>query len=302
MGGSVAVIGLGAMGYGAASSLLRAGHRVIGCDVNNDIRERFAAAGGQGAATPREAAAGADVAFVFVVNVAQTEEVLFGKDGLAAVMPKESVVACCATMPPQKAEEIGHRLIAMGLLALDAPISGGATKAASGEITVMGSGTEEAFARAEPFLNAIATKVYRLGPNVGQGSKVKMINQLLAGIHIAASGEAMALGIRAGIDPQELFDVISNSAGASWMFTNRVPHILGGDYQPRSAVDIFVKDLGIVLEAGKEMAFPLPLAAAAHQLFIAASGMGHGREDDSAVVKVYAQTGNVVLPPKRADR
>jgi L-threonate 2-dehydrogenase len=187
----------------------------------------------------------------------------------------------------------------MGLLALDAPVSGGAAKAASGEMTVMGSGTHEAFARAEPFLQAVATKVYCLGPDVGQGSKVKMINQLLAGIHIAAAGEAMALAIRAGIDPQRLFEVISNSAGASWMFTNRVPHILEGDYEPRSAVDIFVKDLGIVLEAGKAMTFPLPLAAAAHQLFVAASGMGYGREDDSAVVKVYARTANVELPPKR---
>jgi 3-hydroxyisobutyrate dehydrogenase len=296
MGGNVAVIGLGAMGYGAANSLLRAGHRVIGCDLNEEARRRFASEGGEVAITPREAASGADAAFVFVVNAAQTEEVLFGKKGLASAMPKTSVVACCATVPPHKAEEFGRRLNELGLLALDAPVSGGAAKAATGEMTVMASGAEQAFARAEPFLRAVATKVYRLGSKVGQGSKVKMINQLLAGIHIVASGEAMVLGIRAGIDPQELFEVISNSAGASWMFTNRVPHILTGDYQPRSAVDIFVKDLGIVLEAGKAMTCPLPLAAAAHQMFVAASGMGHGREDDSAVAKVYARMANIKLP------
>ena len=114
-----------------------------------------------------------------------------------------------------------------------------------------------------------------------------MVNQLLAGVHIAAAAEAMALGIKAGADPAVLYDVISNSAGASWMFQNRVPHILAGDYTPHSAVDIFVKDLGIVLEAGKTARFPLPLTAAAHQMFMMAAAAGHGREDDSAVIKIF---------------
>ena len=134
---------------------------------------------------------------------------------------------------------------------------------------------------------AIAQKVYRLGEAHGTGSKVKMINQLLAGVHIAAAAEAMALGIKAGADPQVLYDVITNSAGNSWMFQNRAPHILAGDYLPRSAVNIFVKDLGIVLEAGKRSTFPLPLTAAAHQMFLMAAAAGHGREDDAAVIKIF---------------
>jgi 3-hydroxyisobutyrate dehydrogenase len=151
----------------------------------------------------------------------------------------------------------------------------------------MASGPPAAFDRCASLFDAIAAKLYRLGDQPGQGSTVKMINQLLAGVHIAAAGEAMALGIKAGADPATLFDVISNSAGSSWMFQNRVPHILAGDYTPLSAVNIFVKDLGLVLDSARKLSFPLPLTATAHQLFLAAAAAGHGAEDDSAVIKTY---------------
>jgi 3-hydroxyisobutyrate dehydrogenase len=205
----------------------------------------------------------------------------------------------CATVPPAFAEGLAGELGARGLLMLDAPVSGGAAKAATGEMTVMASGAPEAFEKAGPFLEAVAVKIYRLGDAPGQGSRVKMINQLLAGVHIAAAAEAMAMGMRAGVDPEVLYEVISNSAGSSWMFQNRVPHILEGDYSPRSAVDIFVKDLGIVLDAGRALGFPLPIAAAAHGRFAEASAAGLGREDDAAVVKVYAAEAGLDLPPRK---
>ncbi|HUN46170.1 MAG TPA: L-threonate dehydrogenase [Stellaceae bacterium] len=298
MASRVAVIGLGTMGYGAAASLLRRGFSVAGCDLRDDIRARFAAAGGDATASPAAAARGAEAVFVFVVNAEQTSAALFGEGGAAQALAPGALVACCATVAPAAAEELGRRIEAAGLLMLDAPVSGGGAKAASGEMTVMASGSVAAFAKAEPFLDAIAAKVYRLGDRPGQGSKVKMINQLLAGVHIAAACEAMAFGLRNGIDPAALFEVISNSAGSSWMFQNRVPHILDGDYAPKSAVDIFVKDLGIVLETGKALSFPLPVAATAHQLFLAAAAKGLGREDDSAVVKVYADQAGLTLPGK----
>jgi len=298
MASRVAVIGLGTMGYGAAASLLRRGFAVTGCDLREEVRARFVAAGGAAVADPAEAARGVEAVFVFVVNAAQTMDALFGDKGAVRALAKGALVACCATVPPAAAEELGARLESAGLLMLDAPVSGGGAKAASGEMTVMASGSAAAFAKAQPFLDAIASKVYRLGDRPGQGSKVKMINQLLAGVHIAAACEAMAFGMRNGVDPATLFEVISNSAGASWMFQNRVPHILDGDYAPKSAVDIFVKDLGIVLETGKTLTFPLPVAATAHQLFLAASAKGLGREDDSAVVKVYADQAGLSLPRK----
>jgi putative dehydrogenase len=299
MSETVCVIGLGSMGWGAALSLLRAGFTVRGVDLNAAVLERFAAAGGVAARSPAEGAAGASAVFTFVVNAAQTEAVLLGSDGAAAAMAPGALVAACATVPPAFAEALALRLAERSLLMLDAPVSGGAGKAASGEMTVMAAGSEAAFAKAEPFLKAIATRVYRLGDTPGQGSRVKMINQLLAGAHIAVAAEAMALGMRAGIDPAQLFEVITNSAGNSWMFQDRVPHILAGDYAPRSAVDIFVKDLGIVLETGAALGCTLPLAAAAHALFTTASARGLGREDDSAVVKVYAADAGLALPAKK---
>jgi L-threonate 2-dehydrogenase len=292
------VIGLGSMGMGAAQSLLRNGFDVAGADVSPERRAEFAKAGGRSFTSPAEAARHAEIVFVFVVNDKQTEDVLFGEFGAATVLEKGSVVACCATVPPAFAESNGARIEAMGLLAIDAPVSGGAAKAASGEMTIMGSGSDAAFAKAEPYFKAVAAKIYRLGDRPGMGSQVKTINQLLAGVHIAAACEAMALGISIGADPKVLYEVISNSAGASWMFQNRVPHILDGDYAPRSAVDIFVKDLGIVLDTGRSSKMPLPLSAAAHQLYLAASAKGLGREDDAALIKVYADQSGIKLPEK----
>jgi putative dehydrogenase len=183
--------------------------------------------------------------------------------------------------------ELGKRIEAAGLQMLDAPLSGGAARAASGEMTMMTSGPSEAYAACQDVLIAMAGKVYRLGPAHGAGSKVKIINQLLAGVHIAVAAEAMALGLREGVDPAALYEVITHSAGNSWMFENRVPHILNGDYTPLSAVDIFVKDLGLVLDTARRSTFPLPLSAAAHQMFMMASTAGHGGEDDSAVIKIF---------------
>ena len=209
-----------------------------------------------------------DALIILVVNAAQTEAVLFGENGAAAALKPGAVVICSVTVSPEFAADVGRRLTAMNILAIDAPVSGGAAKARNGEMSVMAAGPDEAFAICEDLFAAIAGKLYRLGDQPGQGSTVKMINQLLAGVHIAAAGEAMALGIRAGADPDKLYEVICNSAGSSWMFQNRVPHILEGDYTPLSAVNIFVKDLGIVLDYAKKQVFPLPLSATAHQMFM----------------------------------
>ena len=257
------VVGLGAMGMGIAASAVKAGLDVTGCDVSTSALDAFSAAGGKAAQTAAEAAKDADCLAVVVVNQDQTEAVLFGDNGAAQAMTKGAVVLGCATVPPAYARDLQARLNALGILYLDAPISGGAVKAAAGQLSVMGSGTPEAFARARPFLDAVAEKVFELGDEAGPGSTMKMVNQLLAGVHIATAMEALALGIRSGLDAHTVFEVITASAGNSWMFENRVPHVLDNDYAPKSAVDIFVKDLGIVLETGKREGFPLPVSAAA---------------------------------------
>ena len=290
----VGMIGLGAMGMGIAQSLLRAGFEVHACDVRPETVQKLVKLGARAAASPAALAAQVQALLIVVVNAQQTEAVLFGEQGAASALAPGSVVIACATVAPEFAEALGARLATLGLRFIDAPISGGAAKAAAGEMSVMAAGAPDAFDVCAGVFDAICAKLYRLGEQPGQGSKVKMINQLLAGVHIAAA-EAMALGLRAGCDPDALYEVISNSAGSSWMFQNRVPHILKGDYTPLSAVNIFVKDLGIVLDYAKKSVFPLPLSATAHQMFMQASAAGFGGEDDSAVIKLFP---GITLPAK----
>jgi 3-hydroxyisobutyrate dehydrogenase len=293
---TLGVIGLGSMGMGAACSAVRQGAPTWGFDPRPEALAAFRDAGGHAATDLAELAGHCDAVLVLVVNAAQTEQVLFGAGGLAEHLKPGSVVITSATVDPALPPVWEQRLEAKGLWLIDGPVSGGAKKAAAGQMTVMASGRSEAFAAAGTLLDTFAGKVYRLGDRAGVGSTVKMVNQHLAGVHIATACEAMALGIKAGADPHQLYEVITNAAGNSWMFENRVPHILDGDYTPLSAVNIFVKDLGIVLDAAHAMKFPLPLAAAAHQLYLSTAAMGLGAEDDSAVVKYYAALAGLTLP------
>lgn len=283
----VGIIGLGAMGGGMAKSLRRAGYDLHVFDVRPGAAEAFAADGGTACGSLAELGAACDVVVSVVVNAAQTESVLFDAGGVAGAMRPDSVFVMCSTVDPNVSIAFESRLAELGILYIDAPISGGAAKAASGEMTMMTAARPEAYAKADPVLDAMAAKVYRLGDKAGAGSKVKVINQLLAGVHIAAAAEAMALGLREGVDPAALYEVITHSAGNSWMFENRMAHVLAADYTPLSAVDIFVKDLGLVLDMARASKFPLPLSSTAHQMFMQASTAGFAKEDDSAVIKIF---------------
>lgn len=297
--GRVGVVGLGAMGFGMAASLVRAGFDVAGFDLSGEAMQRLVAAGGRAAATPAAAAEGADALFSVVVNAAQTEDVLFGAEGAAAALPEGAVFVSCATMAPEAARALAARVAAMRRHYLDAPISGGAKKAADGALTVLASGTPAAMTRARPALAAVAGTVHELGDEAGTAAAFKMVNQLLAGVHIAAACEAITFAARLGLDIRKVYEVITGAAGNSWMFENRVPHILEGDYTPLSAVDIFTKDLGIVMDMSRASNFPVPVAATALQLFTMTSAAGMGRDDDSSVARFYAQTAGVTLPAKK---
>jgi 3-hydroxyisobutyrate dehydrogenase len=278
-----------------ARSLRRGGYDVHVFDVRREVAQSFAAEGGVACESPAAVAGACEIVVSVVVNSAQTEAVLFGEGGAAEVMKAGSVFVMCSTVAPGWSIGLEKRLSEKGILYLDAPISGGAAKAAKGEITMMTSGHPDAYAKAGGALDAMAAKVYRLGAAAGDGSKIKMINQLLAGVHIAVAAEAMALGLREGVDPAALYEVITHSAGNSWMFENRMAHVLAGDYTPLSAVDIFVKDLGLVVDAARASDFPVSLASKAHEMFLQASRSGYGREDDSAVIKIFP---GIALPAK----
>jgi len=292
---TVGVAGLGAMGMGTALALVDAGWQVAGFDVDAAKLDALAGAGGTPCASAAELARHAGRVITMVVDARQVESVLFGEQGLADAF-RGGLLLQSATVAPAFARELGARLAPLGIELLDAPVSGGPARAREGALSVMLSGSEACRERARDLLEAIAANRFVMGDEPGQGSAMKLVNQLLAGVHIAAAGESMAFAIQSGLEPREVYRVICASAGNSWMFENRVPHILDGDYTPRSAVDIFIKDLGLVLDTGRGARFPLPLSAQAFQLFTMASSAGLGREDDAAVVKVWQRLSGIDLP------
>ncbi|MCG6210704.1 NAD(P)-dependent oxidoreductase [Vibrio furnissii] len=284
---SVAVIGLGSMGMGAAKSCVRAGLDVYGVDLNPQALETLGNYGAKAVASDaNQFASQLDAVLLLVINAKQVKAVLFDS-GLAANLKPGTAVMVSATISAQDAKAIEADLKAHNLLMLDAPVSGGAVKAEAGEMTIMASGSAQAFAKLAPVLDATAGKVYNIGTDIGLGATVKIIHQLLAGVHIAAGAEAMALAARANIPLDLMYDVVTNAAGNSWMFENRMKHVVDGDYSPKSMVDIFVKDLNLVADTAQDLKFPLPLASTALNMFTSASNAGFGKEDDSAVIKIF---------------
>ncbi|EFL87631.1 L-threonate dehydrogenase [Ahrensia sp. R2A130] len=288
----VAVVGLGSMGMGIARSTLAGGHEVWGYDLNAANAADFKSHGG-GDGQLTDVAETLDCLVVVVLNADQLNAVL--SDELLASM-NGAVVIACATVPPQAARDTAQRCVDHGCLYLDAPMSGGAAKAMTGELSFIASGSRDAFAKAGPVLKAAGTTTFDLGDEPGAGSAMKAVNQMLAGVHIAAMGEALAFGLSQGIEIERIVDIIPQCAGTSWMFENRAPHVRDADYTPRSAVDIWPKDLGIVMDAAKASRVPTPLTAAAMQRFLAASGQGWGGDDDAAVTRVTAREAGLKLP------
>jgi putative dehydrogenase len=292
---TIGVAGLGAMGMGTALALVDAGFRVAGFDIDAAKLAAFEEAGGIACASPAALAGHTGRVITMVVNAAQVESVLFGDDGLARAF-QGGLLIQSATVSPAWVRELDAKLAARGIELLDAPVSGGPLRAREGNLSVMLSGPAARRERAADVFDASAANLFVMGDAIGQGSAMKLVNQLLAGVHIAVSGEAMAFALKSGLDAREVYRVITASAGNSWMFENRVPHILDDDYTPRSAVDIFIKDLGLVLDTGRAAKFPLPMASEAFQLFTMASSAGLGREDDAAVVKVWERLSDITLP------
>ena len=289
------VIGLGSMGWGAACSLVREGIETYGVDIRDEVLENFEKQGGKSEKDSAIAVSNSDVVFLYLVNSAQVKTVLFGDNGCVKNAKKDTVFILCVTMLPKDTMEISQQLLDAGMRVLDAPVSGGAAKALTGDITIMASGSPETFDTVAKPLDAVSAKIFRLGDDIGSGSKVKMINQLLAGVHIAAMGEAMALAHKIDLDLETVYDVITQSAGNSWMFENRGVYVRDGDYSPRSAVDIFVKDLGIVSDEANGADFNAEITATAWNLFKEASDAGLGREDDAAVAKWIARKNGTAL-------
>jgi putative dehydrogenase len=282
----VAFVGLGAMGLPMASNLLRKGFTVTGFDLSANALNALEDAGGKRAGSASEAATEADALILMVVNAAQAEAVLF-EGGALETLRENGVVVLMATCPPAAVEAIEERVRRAGRRLIDAPVSGGVAGGKAATLTIMAAGPRDTFEVVKPVFDAMGDKVFHVGERPGQGAMVKTVNQLLCGVHIAVVAEAFALASKVGVDLNILLQIMSGSAASSWMLKDRGPRMLQSAPEVTSAVDIFVKDLGIVLDAGRDTKAALPLAAAAHQMFLAASGRGDGQEDDSQVIRSY---------------
>lgn len=293
---TIGLIGPGAMGLGITRSLLRQGFVVHVRDVNPE-RDKLAAA--DGAIVQPSAAAVAQqagIVITVVVNAGQTDAVCFGPGGLIESMQPGAVVVMCSTVAPPYTAALAARLAERGILTLDAPISGGPARAQAGTMSMMLAGPQAAFDKCAALLPAMSDRRFVISDKPGDGSTMKVVNNLLAGIHNVAAGEALALGLRAGLDPHRLFDVVMASSGMSWMFGDRLRRLIDGDRQVAAAAHILTKDVGLALELGKSLEFPLPLGGAAHQVFLGTLAHGHGDEDDNSVFRYYQALTGVKLP------
>lgn len=283
---SIAFVGLGAMGLPMAQNLVKAGHELRGFDFNAAALVELEKSGGVAAASSKQAATGANVLMLMVVNAAQAEQVMFADGALAALNPG-SIVVLMATCPQAAVQKLAQQVAEQGHRLVDAPVSGGVVGAQSGTLTMMVACETATYEAVSPLLQVLGERVFHVGQEPGQGAMVKTINQLLCGVHIAVAAEAFALADKAGLDLTLLLQIMSGSAASSWMLQNRGPRMLEDNPEVKSAVDIFVKDLSIVLQTGHDMRAGLPIAAAAHQMYLASSGRGDGKSDDSQVIQTY---------------
>ena len=281
-------LGLGAMGLPMARRLLGATHEVTAYDPVPASLETFAAAGGRPAATAGEVSEGAEQLFVTVATPEQAMGALFGQDGAAGGLAPGATVVVMSTIGPAAVREIADRLAEAGVGLLDAPMSGGVIRAEQGELVIMVGGPRETYDACRPLLDRLGTNVSYVGEAIGDGQALKLVNQLLAGVHIAATAEALGLAAALGLDPRAAWEVVRHGAAGSFMLSDRGARMLDAEFEPvRSALDIFVKDMGLVVGAAKARKLPTPLAAAAEQLYLAGSAEGLGRRDDSSLVTLY---------------
>ena len=284
---TIGVIGTGAMGLGVVQSLVRNGFDVVARDINPQAEAAAVAAGASARSTAAGVAQDASIVILLVVDAAQIETVLFGADSAAGALAPGAIVIVSSTVAPAFVTSLAERLARARVRLLDAPVSGGPQRAADGTMTLMVSGEPATVTECQHLLKAISGKCFVVGTRPGAAATFKVLNNQLAAINLAAGAEAMALAIRAGIDPRRFLDVVNASSGASWIFNDRMARALDGDKTPRAATTLLNKDVGIAVETAQTLAFDAPLARAARDAFVAAVAAGHGAEDDAAMLQYY---------------
>lgn len=292
---TIAVLGLGAMGLPMATRLAEQ-FAVRGYDINPERSALGAESGVIAAASAREAATGAHAVLLAVRNRAQLEEALYGEDGVVSVLSPGALVILTSTVGIDAVRDVAGRLTTDGFHLVDAPISGGPVRAGTGDLLVTVGATDEAYAAAHPILDHLASTLERMGPRPGDGQAMKTVNQLLAGVHIAAGAEALALATALGLDAAQVLRLLGTGAAASFMLGDRGPRMLQAydeqGAEVKSRLDIFVKDMGIVSRAAQTAGLATPVASAAEQLYLVGQAHGLAAADDSSVITVIAPKGD----------
>ncbi|MGB3681771.1 MAG: NAD(P)-dependent oxidoreductase [Rubrobacteraceae bacterium] len=287
---NIGFIGLGAMGTPMARTLLEAGFQLSAYDVVEERVEVLAESGASTAGSPRAAGEDVEALVLMVVNADQVEDALFGEEGAAQALGEGAILIIMGTVGPEAVRGIVGRMEDRGVRVLDAPVSGGVARAVEGNLLIMAGGSHDLFDEAKEILEAMGSNVVLCGESPGDGQSVKLVNQLLCGVHIAAAGEALAYAAALGLDPRAVFETIRHGAANSFMLEDRGERMLSGEFsQVKSALNIFVKDLGLVLEAAGDNGFQSPISSAAWEVFKEGSSLGFGGEDDSGIVRVFGR-------------
>ncbi len=284
---SVGIIGIGAMGMAIAKNLHRKGHAVAVRDIRPEAEQEARAAGMTACASPAALAAAAGLIIVVVVNARQIDAVLFGADGVTQAHAKGKTVMICSTIAPEDTMRYAQRLQEHGVATIDAPISGGPARAEAGTMSMMIAGNAATIAQWDDVLTAMADKRFRVSGTIGDGAKAKLVNNLLAGINLVAGAEALALGMKVGLDPQTLFEIISASSGSSWIFQDRMARVLQDDFAPRAFAHILTKDVTLATAMADAVQYHTPLGDAALAQFRETLKLGWEQLDDAAVIKTY---------------
>ena len=294
MAGKVGFIGLGAMGGPMALNLAKAGFALVVHDIDETKTEPLKARGAEVAASAQLVAASVDRTIVIVETTEQAESVIIGAHGIIRGARPGHIVLCMSTIDPFAAQSFADRLSSLGIAMLDAPVSGGTARAQSGELSVIVGGGAEVFAQCQDLFAAMGSRSFHVGP-LGSGLAMKLVNNMLVQVNTVAVAEAMVLGVKAGLDPQTIYEVVRVSTGASAAWELRVPRILAGDFEPGGTIDISYKDQELETAFAKRLGVPLLLANLTQQIYQIARARGLNKKDGAAIVKIFEQMAGVTV-------
>lgn len=293
---NVGFIGLGTIGKPMAANLIRKGFAVTTCaHINKEPANELHALGAQIVATPRDVAAASEMVVVCVPDAPQVDEVCLGPSGIVQGANPDTIVIDCSTIAPTESQRIAAALRTHSIHMLDAPISGGPERAATGELAIMVGGDDDIFVRARPLLEAMGKSVTHVGPN-GMGEVIKLANNTICGVLMIGIAEALTMAVKAGGDASLMREVIMQSAGANFLLDTWVKdRMLKDTYDAGFATSLMQKDLGAALESARALGVPMMVTGLAYQLYELTKGQGYGREDYCSVSKIYQDAANVTI-------